>query len=49
MNRTVCRDGAEGHRLDPHALQQVCAHLEAMETPKAQAVHAALRRLTGTP
>jgi hypothetical protein len=46
---TVCRDGAEGHRLDPHALQQVCAHLEAMETPKAQAVHAALRRLTGTP
>ena len=46
---TVCRDTVEGHRLDPHALQQICAHLQAMRTPKAHAVHAALTHLTGTP
>jgi hypothetical protein len=46
---TVCRDSAEGHRLDPQAVQQICAHLQAMQTPKAQAVHAALIHLIGTP
>ncbi|THE19011.1 hypothetical protein [Kocuria rosea] len=46
---TVCRDSAEGHHLDPQTLQQICAHLQTMRTPKAQAVHAALLRLTGTP
>ena len=46
---TVCRDSAQGHRLDPQALQQVCAHLQVMRSPKAQAVHAALTRLAGAP
>ena len=46
---TVCRDSAEGHRLDPQAVQQICAHLQAMRTPKAQAVHTALVRHAGTP
>lgn len=46
---TVCRDSAEGHHLDPQTLQQICAHLQTMTTPKAQAVHTALLRLTGTP
>ena len=46
---TVCRDSAEGHHLDPQTLQQICAQLQAMRTPKAQAVHTALLRLTGTP
>ncbi|MEX5258476.1 hypothetical protein [Kocuria arenosa] len=46
---TVCRDSAEGHRLDSQTIQQICAHLQAMRTPKAQAVHTALIRLTGTP
>jgi hypothetical protein len=46
---TVCRDTAEGHHLDPRALQQICTHLQAMRTPKAQAVHAALVHLTGIP
>jgi hypothetical protein len=46
---TVCRDSAEGHHLDPQTLQQICAHLQTMRTAKAQAVHTALLRLTGTP
>jgi hypothetical protein len=46
---TACRDSAEGHRLDPQTVQQICAHLEAMRTPRAQAVHTALVRLTGAP
>ena len=46
---TVCRDSAEGHRLDPETVQQICGHLKAMRTPKALAVHTALLRLTGTP
>ncbi|MEX5235714.1 hypothetical protein [Kocuria arenosa] len=46
---TVCRNSAEGHRLDPQAVQQICAHLQAMRTPRAQAVHAALVLLAGTP
>lgn len=46
---TACRDSAEGHPLDPQTLQQICAHLQAMTTPKAQAVHTALLRLTGSP
>jgi hypothetical protein len=46
---TVCRDSAEGHHLDLQTLQQICAHLKAMRTPKAQAVHTALLRLTETP
>lgn len=44
---TVFRDSAEGHHLDPQALQQVCAYLQVMRTPKAQAVHAALLHLAG--
>jgi hypothetical protein len=46
---TVCRDTAEGHRPDPQAVQQICAHLQAMRTPKAQAVHEVLVHLTVTP
>lgn len=46
---TVFRDTAEGHRPDPRAVQQICAHLRAMRTPRAQAVHAALVQLTMTP
>ena len=46
---TVCRDSAEGHHLDLQTLQQICAHLKAMRTPKARAVHTALLRITGTP
>ena len=45
---TVCKDSAEGHCLDPQALQQICAHLREMRTPKAQAVHTALIHLTDT-
>lgn len=44
---TVCRDSAEGRLLDPHTVQQICAQLQVMRTPKAQAVHTALVRLTG--
>lgn len=46
---TACKDSAKGHSLDPQTVQQVCAHLQAMRTPQAQAVHTALVRLTGTP
>lgn len=46
---TVCRDGAEGHRPDPQALRRICAHLRAMRTARARAVHAALLPLTGEP
>ncbi|MFF0990699.1 hypothetical protein [Kocuria nitroreducens] len=46
---TVCRDSVEGRRLDPQTIQVICAHLQMMRTPKAEAVHTALVRLTETP